>query len=151
MKILTRNVIIQGSCDDAAKVLKSSAYYFPKAIFDQGQFSMRCAKRYMGKDLLLIPVKGTITEAENKTIVVLEIHASWIFYVDTLLTLLGLLVLVRNLIYYSQLLVPGVGMTLLGMAMMGRSFGIGAEILDRLEHKLRRDAGSSCIKTSEKQ
>ena len=72
------------------------------------------------------------------------------FYVDTLLTLLGLLVLVWNLIYYSQLLVPAVGMILLGMAMMGRSFGIGSEILDLLEHKLRRDAGGSCINPSEK-
>ncbi len=124
--------------EEVSRILRSSAYYYPEAVFLSDQFSIYCAKRYRGGRISLSRVKGTLTYAEGQTAVTLEVHAGFPFYFGVLLLLLGAVGLLGCLFLQSLRWIPFVGMMLLGLLSSGIYWGESAALLDRLEWKLLR-------------
>ena len=138
MKILTRMVSVDKSISEVVQTLKSSAYHFPAAKFNEYVFSMRCIKRRMGRHSTMMIVKGCILDNEDPTKVVLEIHANWDFFLGAAIIILGIMGLIYCLIAKIDRWIPCLGMTTLGILISGQTLLEGVELLDLLEHKLKR-------------
>lgn len=138
MKILTRQVIVSKTIQEANQILRSCAYYFPKAIFKESAFSMHCAKRHNGGYLSLTHIRGTVIECEDRTIVTLEIHANLYFFLGCLIILLGIITLIYCFVSSTNRWIPCLGMILLGLFVCGQRLWEGSELLDLIEHKLKR-------------
>ena len=138
MKMLTRQVIVSKTAEEVISILKSCAYYLPKAIFDESQFTMHCAKRHNGGRLFLTKIKGNISERENKTKVTLEIHADICFFLGAAIALGGLLGLLYSLVFCTEEWLVYIGLILFGLIVGAQLFWRGSEQLDLIEHKLTR-------------
>lgn len=138
MKILRRQVIVPKSIEEVTQILKSSAYYFPKAIFKESVFSMHCAKRHNGGYLSLTHIRGNILEDEDSTMVILEVHANPYFFLGCAIIFLGIIGVFYCLVSYTNRWIPCLGMILLGLLVSGQPVWEGLELLDLLEHKLMR-------------
>lgn len=138
MTILTRQVIIPKPIEEAILILKSCAYHFPKATFQEHAFSMHCAKRRNGGYLSLTRITGTVSEHEGSTMITLEVRANLYYLLGFMIILLGVAGLIYCLVSHTDRWIPCLGTILLGLLVGGYSFGTGSELLDLIEHKLIR-------------
>ena len=138
MKIRTRKVTTSKSMEEAMKIIKSAAYYWPEGEFEQYSFSFYCARRHGGRSMMLIPVRGSMFEEDGQVTVVLEIYADLTFYVGCIFTLWGMfstfcMAIMQKAEWYMHCMV-----VLFGVIVSSSSLLVASEILDRLEFKLSR-------------
>lgn len=139
MKILKRKVAVLKPKHEILAILKSCAYYIPKAVFNESTFSMHFPKRHDGKGPYLMQVKGEIQENANGAVVRLEIHANLQFFLGCLLAGFGACWLLYCLWTCTNSWISCLGIILVGLLFIGQSLGTGSEILDQIEHKLTYD------------
>ncbi|MBQ3505017.1 MAG: hypothetical protein IJA75_10010 [Oscillospiraceae bacterium] len=138
MRIMTRQVIVPKSISESIQILKSCAYYFPKAVFEEPAFSIHCAKRHNGGYLSLTHIAGNVSGGEDSTVILLEVHANLYFFLGVGIAFGGILGLIYCLMLHINRWIPCFGMILLGLLVGGQSLWTGAELLDSIEHKLQR-------------
>lgn len=138
MKILARHLIVSKSVGEISEILRSSAYYLPKAIFEKNAFSMYRAKRRNGGYLSLTKISGSMLEQEDGTMVSLEIHANLNFYIGCIIIILGIMGLIYCAVSIASRWIPYLGMIILGVLISGQSLWESVEMLDLLQHKLMR-------------
>lgn len=138
MKVITRQGSVSKSVEEATRILKSSAYYLPKAIFEKSAFSMHCARRRNGGYLSPTHIRGHIFAGEESTEVILEIHANLSFYLGCAIILLGLIWLLYGFLWNRNIWIPCLGTASLGLLISAQFLWEASEMLDLLEHKLTR-------------
>lgn len=138
MKILARHLMVSKSVDEVTGILKSSAYYLPKAIFENTEFSMYRAKRRNGGYLSLTRISGSMLENEDGTMVSLEIHANLNFYIGCIIIILGIMGVIYCIVSNVNRWIPYLGMIILGVLISGQTLWESVEMLDLLQHKLMR-------------
>lgn len=136
MIILKRQIRVSKSSEEAIRILKSCAYYFPKSVFEKSAFSIYCTKRHNGGYLSLTNIRGIITEDKDGTLIELAVHADLYFFLGLIIALLGIIGLIYCLVSCTNRWIPCSGMILFGFLISSRSLWIGSELLDIIEHKL---------------
>ena len=138
MKILERQMRVSKTREETIRILKSCAYYFPKAIFEKSAFTIYCAKRHNGGYLSLTNIRGVVTEDEDSTVIELAVYADLYYFLGFIIAFLGIMGMFYCLVSCTNRWIPCIGMTLLGFLVSLRSLWIGSELLDIIEHKLIR-------------
>ena len=138
MKLLSRNIVVSKAFDAAYQIIRSSAYYFPAGVFEEENFSFYCPRRSFNGRISLFPMRGTITKQAQQVEITLSLQAGFLFYFDSILSFLGIIGLFWCLIAHSSRWIPFAGCILLGILTSAQYIWEGAELLDRIEHKLLR-------------
>ena len=136
MKLLSRNICVQKTYDDAYQVITSCNYRLSKGHFERNSFAIDCPKRFNGGIISLIPVKGTISQHDHFLEVVLSIHANWSFYLGCMLCIIGAIGLFLHIFSGSYSWIPAVGSMMIGMLICGQVLWEGKNTLDMIERKL---------------
>ncbi len=136
MYLIAKRLETTKTQQEVLEIIKSFAYFLPKAQFNNVNFVIYCAKRHKGGILSLIPIKGTVVQREERTEICLSLCAGLGFYLGVFLVVLGALVLLWCLFSHSTRWIPGVGAIILGIIVGGQFLGEGNELLDKIEQKL---------------
>ena len=136
MKLLSRNICVQKTYDDAYQVITSCNYRLSKGHFERNSFAIDCPKRFNGGIISLIPVKGTISQHDHFLEVVLSIHANWSFYLGCILCVLGAIGALFSILSDFSRWIPAVGSMMIGMLICGQVLWEGKNTLDMIERKL---------------
>ena len=136
MKLLSRNICVQKTYDDAYQVITSCNYRLSKGNFEANRFVINCPKRSNSGILSLIPITGTISQHDHFLEVVLSIYANWSFYLGCLLCIIGAIGALFSILSDFSRWIPSVGSMMIGMLICGQVLWEGKNTLDMIERKL---------------
>ena len=138
MRILSKCVVVPKPVEDIKRIILTSAFIFSKPKFVSNTFSIWVGRRYRCRDRFFIPIKGTVLEADDKTKIVLEVHAEASIVISGILILAGVVGLLWSYVYSAEgwfiFLMP----ILMGILVSLQFICEGKDVLDQLEEKLRR-------------
>lgn len=136
MKLLSKNIVIPRTSQEANAILKQAAHYHPVATFSSDGFSMHCAKRTMRGGFSLTPVKGTYVSTSNGIEVRIAVHAGLGIYIGAVIIVLGLLAMLVCVVTLSSRWVPCLGLIAIGAIAFGCDFWDSVVCLRHLERIL---------------
>lgn len=138
MVIYKRSVLTPKTQSDVLKIIQSSTYQSNCEV-NQKSFSIRCPKRNQQGHIMLVPIKGQLTNFDDATKVTLELHAGVEVLIGLSVFALGLAMMLLRIIF------PEIGRPTYGVMTMGMGVVIsvfywlrGIEAIDLLEHKITR-------------
>ena len=135
MKTRTRTFTTPKSIEEAMKIIKSAAYYWPEGILESSSFSFCCIRRH-GRSRQLIPVRASMTEEDGQVTVVLEAHAGLSFYVGCIIALCGAVWTIYLAIMQAPKWYAGLLSVLIGVIGSCYPLLIASEVFDLIEFKL---------------
>ena len=138
MIIYKRNVLTQKAHTDVLEIIQSSTYQGNCEI-NRRSFSIKFMKRNQRGHIMLVPIKGQLTNFDDTTKVTLELHAGVEVLIGLSVFALGLAMMLLRIIF------PEIGRPTYGVMTMGMGVVIsifywlrGIEAVDLLEHKITR-------------
>lgn len=138
MKLLSRKLVVPKPEDEALRILRSTANRYSKSEFAEGKFSFFYKKRYFGTQYIQIPIKGAHTSGDDATVVKIETHADFGFYVGCILVLVGVFGVFLSLASGSDRWIAELISSVIGFLLMLQTYWECRSYMEMLETKLLR-------------